>query len=107
MPYASEPTSPSGSHDTVPLKAWARVHDATVGEDGGGREIAGPLTGEESHDGANLSRLGHAPERDGGVQRLQLGGIGLGLRVDRCVNRSWPDADDGDTHRRQLDAGGA
>ena len=45
--------------DRATLEARAAVHDAAVGEDRRGREVAGPVAGEERDDAADLLRLGH------------------------------------------------
>ena len=70
------------------------MHDAAVGEDRGGGEVAGAGAGEERDDAADLARVGHAADRDGGVEPLHRRGVGLGGGVDRRVDGAGPDTDD-------------
>ena len=57
-------------------------------------EVAGAVAGEEGDDAADLLGLGHAAERDGGVERLHLRRVVHRRGVDRRVDRARADADD-------------
>ena len=57
------------------LQAGAGVHDAAVGEDGGGRQVAGPRSGQERDHRTDLLGFGHASEWDGLVEGGHLGRV--------------------------------
>src|SRR5271167_4930484 len=69
------------------LQPRTALHDAAVGEDGRGREVAGSGPGQKGAHAADLFRLCHAPEGDGVVEFLEGGGIVEGGRVDRGIDR--------------------
>jgi hypothetical protein len=55
------------SHVTPPLQTDAVLHDAAIGENGGGREIARAISGDKADDAGNLLRPRHAPQRYRGI----------------------------------------
>src|SRR5262249_62199733 len=71
------------SHAIAALEPHAALHDAAVRENGGGGEIAGAGAGEETDDARDLLRARHAPERYGGVELRELGGVVPGAESDR------------------------
>src|SRR5664280_255471 len=88
-------------------EAGAGVHQAPVGEDGGGGEVAGTGAGEEGHDTGDLLGLGQPADGDGGVELAELCRVGNGGLVDRGIHCTGPDPHHQDVVRCQLDPGGA
>src|SRR5262249_7398517 len=85
------------------LQAETRMHDAAIGEDRHGREVAGTVTSKKHHHTADLVGLRHPTERDDRVQRLELNRVNLDRGVDGSIDGTQPDTDHGDAHERQLD----
>src|SRR5690606_14550340 len=94
----------SGSNS---LQADTALHKATVREDAGGGEIARAVAGKESDHARDLLGARHAPERNGGIELLELGGVFHSGKIDGRRYRARSHADDQDIVRRELDSGRA
>src|SRR5438093_10403738 len=91
-------------YSTTMLEARATLHQATVGEDRRRRHVAGPGAGEERHHAGDLLGLGHPPQRDYIVERLEEFWVLEGRRVDGRRHRTRAHAHDEDVMARQLDS---
>src|ERR1700756_5410659 len=67
----------------APLQAGAALHHTAVCDDGGRRNVAGSVSGQESNHTSYLFRLRHAAQRNGRIQLLQERGIGYGGKINR------------------------
>src|SRR5262245_35578979 len=82
------------------LEPGATLHDAAVHEDRRARDVARAVAGDEGDDARDLGRSREASHGNGLFEALQLGGIGLGRRVDGCRDGAGTDADYRDAVRR-------
>src|SRR5690606_18100736 len=72
-----------------------------------GGEIARAVAGKESDHARDLLGARHAPERNGGIELLELGGVFHSGKIDGRRYRARSHADDQDIVRRELDSGRA
>ena len=83
------------------------MHQATIGEDRGGGDVAGGVAGQEAHHLGDLLGLRHAAHGNGGVELGQQFGVVHGGVVDRRGHGAGADVDDRDAVGGQLQGRGA
>src|ERR1700733_10831137 len=85
-----------------PLQSRAALHHTAIRDDGGRRDIAGPIAGQEGHYAGDLFRLRHPAEWNRTIQLQHERRIRHGGKIDRRRDRTGSYAYDQDVMGSEL-----